>query len=380
MVWIHGGGFINGAGSDYDASVLTAKARAVVVTINYRLGVFGFLALPGLSAEAPDHASGNFGLQDQQAALAWVQRNIAAFGGNPRNVTAFGESAGGGSVCAHLASPTARGLFRRAIIESGPRTSPIVNPLPTVTAAEATGVAIAQRLGCADPTTQVACMRGQEVSALLDAGGAGLGVFGPDVGGALLPQQITTALSSGRFNRVPTMNGTNHDEYRLFVALQFDLAGNPVSAAQYPALLQARFGANAARVLAEYPLSRYASPSEALSAVITDASFACPALGSDRLLARHVPTFAYEFNDPDAPEFLFTDPVMPLGAFHASDEMIRYWSRFAATGQPNGPATPHWPGYRDRGLIQSLAPGRTGPVSTFSADHHCALWSSLSAS
>jgi para-nitrobenzyl esterase len=100
MVWIHGGGFVNGAGTDYDASVLTAKANAIVVTINYRLGPFGFLALPGLSAEARDRSSGNFGIQDQQAALQWVRRNIAGFGGDPRNLTIFGESAGGLSVCA----------------------------------------------------------------------------------------------------------------------------------------------------------------------------------------------------------------------------------------------------------------------------------------
>jgi para-nitrobenzyl esterase len=404
MVWIHGGGFINGAGSDYDARVLTAKGDAVVVTINYRLGVFGFLALPGLSAEARDHASGNFGLQDQQAALRWVRRNIAAFGGNPGNVTIFGESAGGASVCAQLASPTARGLFERAIIESGPCASPLSSQSPTVAAAERTGVGLAQRVGCADPATQVACMRAQAVAPLLAAGGAGVGTWRPVVGGAVLPQPITAAISSGDFNRVPTVQGSNHDEYRLFVALLFDLPGRPVTAAQYPGLLAAQFGANGAKVLAEYPLANYGTPSEALSAVVTDASFACPARATDALLAGHVPTWGYEFADRNAPQFLFTDPVMPLGAFHAaeipfifqpqpdvvptfftpaqlalSNEMIRYWSRFAATGNPNSSATPAWPRYSSRGdLIQSLAPDRTGPTAGFAADHHCSFWASLS--
>jgi para-nitrobenzyl esterase len=399
MVWIHGGGFVNGAGTDYDASVLTAKARAIVVTINYRLGPFGFLALPGLSAEARDHSSGNFGIQDQQAALEWVRRNVAGFGGNPHNVTIFGESAGGLSVCAHLASPGSAGLFQRAITESGPCTA----QFRTLATAEAAGAGLAAKLGCADDATQVACMRGKPVADILAAGGGSLGSFGPVVDGAVLPRQIPQAISSGDFNRVPVMEGTNHDEYRLFVAVLFDLQGRPVTAAQYPALLQAQFGASAAKVLATYPLAGFASPSLALATVITDAVFACPARAADGLLAGHVRTFAYEFDDPNAPEFLVTDPVMPLGAFHAaeipyvfqppdagalfspgqlalSEQMIRYWSRFAATGDPNGPRTPFWPHYTTRSdRMQSLAPGATRPISTFAADHNCAFWASLAA-
>jgi para-nitrobenzyl esterase len=399
MVWIHGGGFVNGAGTDYDASVLTARANAIVVTINYRLGPFGFLALPGLSAEARDRSSGNFGIQDQQAALEWVRRSIGGFGGDPRNVTIFGESAGGLSVCAQLASPTSSGLFQRAITESGPCTAQL-RTLPT---AEAAGVALAARLGCADTATQVACMRAKPVAGVLAAGGGSLGSFGPVVGGAVLPQQIPDAISSGQFNQVPVMEGTNHDEYRLFVAALFDLQGNPVTAAQYPALLQARFGAGAAKVLATYPLAEFPSPSVALATVVTDAAFACPARAADGLLAAHVRTFAYEFNDPNAPEFLITDPVMPLRAFHAaeipyvfqpadaaalfnadqlalSEQMIGYWSRFAASGDPNGARAPRWPRYTTRSYqMQSLAPAATGPIATFAADHRCAFWASLAA-
>jgi para-nitrobenzyl esterase len=277
MVWIHGGGFVNGAGTDYDARVLTAKANAVVVTINYRLGPFGFLALPGLSAQARDHASGNFGLQDQQAALEWVRRNIAGFGGDPRNVTIFGESAGGLSVCAQLASPTASGLFQPA--------APCIARPRTLSVAETAGATLAARLGCADAATQVACMRGKAVADILAAGGGSLGSFGPVVGGDLLPRQIPEAISSGRFNRVPVMEGTNHDEYRLFVAALFDLQ-SPVTPAQYQAVVARRFGANAPKVLAKYPLSDFASPSEALATVITDAVFACPARAADGLPGR----------------------------------------------------------------------------------------------
>jgi para-nitrobenzyl esterase len=399
MLWIHGGGFLNGAGTDYDASILARQAGAVVVTINYRLGPFGFLALPGLSAEARDGASGNFGLQDQQAAMAWVRRNIAGFGGDPRKVTIFGESAGGISVCAHLASPLARGLFQRAITESGPCTA----RSRTLAGAESSGGALAAKLGCADAATQVACMRGKGVAEILAAGGQSLGSFGPVVGGDLLPRQIPDAIASGRFNHVPVLEGTNHDEDRLFVALFFDLAGNPVTAAQYPALLQTQFGAAAPAVLARYRLDRFATPSEALATVVTDSGFACPARAADALLSRQVRTFAYEFNDPDAPEFLITDPVMPLRAFHAaeipylfrtpevealftpdqlalSQRMIGYWARFAANGDPNGRHAPAWPRYRTGSdLFQSLAPAATRPVATFAADHMCDFWASVGA-
>jgi para-nitrobenzyl esterase len=399
MVWIHGGGFVNGAGADYDARVLSAKANAVVVTINYRLGPFGFLALPGLSAESRDRTSGNLGIQDQQAALEWVRRNISRFGGDARNVTIFGESAGGASVCAHLTSPASRGLFDRAIVQSGPCT----NRFRTLAAAESSGVAVAQRLGCAEEATQVACMRAKPVAAILQAGGGSLGAFGPNIDGAVLPRQVPEAIASGSFNRVPVMQGTTHDEFRLFVALLFDLPGTPLTAAQYPAVIQERFGAGAASVLAEYPLSRFASPGLALSTVVTDASFSCPSWASNRALSGHVPTFAYEFNDPDAPPFLFVDPLMPLGAFHASeipylfqpadaaafftpeqlalsDQMIRYWGRFAASGNPNGFTTPRWPRYTTRtDRTQSLAPDGIRPVTTFAEDHRCAFWASLQA-
>jgi para-nitrobenzyl esterase len=391
MVWIHGGGFTTGAGGDYDATALTARGPVLVVTINYRLGPFGFLALPGLSAEARDHASGDFGLQDQQSALHWVRRNILAFGGNPLDVTVFGESAGGLSVCAQLASPTAAHLFERAITESGPCAA----TLPALATAETTGSAFATRVGCADPATQVACLRALPVTALLAGGPGG----GPDVGGAILPRQIPAAISSGVFNRVPVIEGTNHDEDRLFVALQFDLAGRPVTAAQYPALIAAQFGAGAPRVLAQYPLTGFANPSIALATVVTDARFACGARIADGLLSASVPAFAYEFNDPAAPEFIVQDPVMPLGAFHASelqylfptgpnlftpqqaalsDQMIRYWTRFAATGDPNARRSPTWVRFTSAGdRFQSLAPGATASVTTFAADHRCAFWASL---
>jgi para-nitrobenzyl esterase len=399
LVWIHGGGFVNGSASQYDARVLTAKGHAVIVSINYRLGPFGFLALPGLSAEARDRSSGNFGLQDQQAALHWVRRNVERFGGDAENVTIFGESAGGLAVCANLASPTADDLFQRAITESGP----CVAQLRTLATAQATGSAAAAGLGCdasGAPAAQVACMRALPATTVLKAAGG----FGPNVGGSVLPQQIPAAIASGHFNRVPVIEGTNHDEDRLFVAIQFDLAGHPIAtAAQYAALVQATFGANAAKVLARYPLDSFANGSIAWATVVTDSRFSCPARAADALLSAHVPTFAYEFNDPNAPEFIVQDPVMPLKAFHAaelaftfqpvttsgfftaaqlalSDQMIRYWTTFADEGSPNAHGSPRWPRYRGAtDQIQALTPTGVGPVTTFAADHNCAFWASLAA-
>jgi hypothetical protein len=154
MVWIHGGAFLFGAGSDYDASVLAQKHGVVVVTVNYRLGSLGFLALPTLKAEA-EGESGNYGLMDQQAALRWVRNNIVAFGGDPGNVTVFGESAGGFSVCAQLASPAAAGLFHKAIIQSGPCTSP--NNSGAATDSTKRNLDYAAKVGCKNGS--LACLR-----------------------------------------------------------------------------------------------------------------------------------------------------------------------------------------------------------------------------
>ena len=149
MVWIHGGGFTGGAGRIYDGALLATRDHVIVVTINYRLSAFGFLALRSLDAESPDNSSGDYGLMDQQAALRWVQNNAIAFGGNPGNVTIFGESAGGASVCANMASPTALGLFSHAIAESG-----CIFPAQTRRAAEQQGAALARKLGCTNPATR----------------------------------------------------------------------------------------------------------------------------------------------------------------------------------------------------------------------------------
>ena len=391
MVWIHGGSLLVGESDDYNPAALVAHG-VIVVTINYRLGALGFLAHPALASH-PGGPSGNYGLMDQQAALRWVQRNIRNFGGDPRNVTLFGESAGGLSVLSQLVSPGARGLFARAIVESG--TYDLTQaPLAT---AEAAGEAFAVKVGCASQTA--ACLRSLPVSTIVD--NEDFSGYTPDIDGQVLTQSIGPALASGQFAHVPVIIGTNHDEWRLFVAIS-TLEGEPVTAANYQAMISATLGvpaAAAAIIAAEYPLSDYPSPSLALGAVGTDAIFACPALEAEDSLSKYVPTYAYEFNDENAPE-VFLPPVgFPYGAAHASElqylftlsnvahpaplsapqqqlaaAMQQDWTSFARRGFPAAgwpqfaSASPQW---------LSLVPPQPQVETDFAAQHHCAFWAQL---
>jgi len=399
MVWIHGGALVTGESNDYDPTKLVEDG-VTVVTINYRLGALGFLAHPALADGQGQ--SGDYGLMDQQAALRWVQRNIAAFGGDPHDVTIFGESAGGLSTLSQVASPEARGLFKRAIVESG---SYDLTQAPLATA-EAAGEAFAAKAGCASQTA--ACLRSLPVSTILadeDTGG-----YTPNLNTEVLPESLKTAFATGDFNRVPIINGTNHDEWRLFVALS-TLEGDPVTAANYQSMIASTLGvpASAAAVIAaEYPLSAYASPSVALGAVGTDAIFACPALTIDQSVSRYVPTFGYEFNDENAPENFLPPVGFPYGAPHASEiqylmdlpttafpgtlsaaqqqlaaTMKRYWTDFAKHGFPSSAfpsGTPFWPRFNDvTQTMESLAPATPQTETDFATSHNCGFWAALQA-
>src|ERR1700733_2569302 len=396
MVWIHGGALVSGESDDYNPAPLVADG-VTVVTINYRLGALGFLAHPAL-ADAKGQ-SGDYGLMDQQAALRWVQRNIVSFGGDPRNVTIFGESAGGLSVLSQVASPQAKGLFEKAIVESG---SYNLTQTP-LAAAEAAGEAFATKAGCVSQTA--ACLRSLPVSTILaneDAAG-----YTPNINSEVLPESLGTAFATGNFNHVPIINGTNRDEWRLFVALS-ELEGNPVTASNYQAMISSTLGvpsAAAAVIATKYPLSAFPSPSVALGAVGTDAIFACPALTIDQSLSRFVPTFAYEFNDENAPE-LFLPPVsFPYGAAHASEiqyvmdlptaafpkslsaqqqqlaaTMKGYWTNFAKRGFPSWFGTPFWPLFSNlTQKMQSLTPPAPQTETDFANTHNCAFWTALEA-
>jgi len=388
MVWVHGGSLRTGESDDYDPAGLVRQG-AVVVTINYRIGALGFLADAAL-ASRPGGPSGDYGLMDQQAALRWVQRDILYFGGNPGDVTLSGEEAGGLSTLAQLASPGARGLFQRAIAESG--TYDLTQQ--PLAAAESAGKAFAAKAGCASNTAS--CLRSLPVSTILTSQNPVS--YTPDTDGAVLTQSITTALASGQFNHVPVIIGTNHDEYRLFIAI-FRLIGAPVTAANYQAMIASTLSVPApvaTAIAAQYPLSRYPSPPVALGAVATDAIFACNALTAEESLSRYVPTYAYEFNDENAPEVFFPPVDFPYGAALASELQYVFdlataphsaslsaaqrqlaaaikqdWATMARAGSP----APGWPRFSRAGQqALSLVPPRPQVETGFAAEHQCAFW------
>jgi para-nitrobenzyl esterase len=399
LVFIHGGGLVNGSGDQHDGALMARTNGIVVVSFNYRLGVFGFLAHPALSAEAPDHASGDYGVLDQQAALRWVHRNIAGFGGDPRRVAIAGESAGGWSVCAQLASPLTRGLFSAAAIQSGSCTS---TPLDD---AERAGTTFASGIGCSD----AACLRSKTADELL-AATAGQQATSITWGGRELPIAPDKAIAGGRFNRVPVINGSNHDEGRTFAQDLTDLDEQ-----QYEGFVQSLYGDQAPRVLEQYPFSAYPSPytsAYAIGAIWTDSGFVggiggCATLALDRQLARWTRTYAYQFDDRNAPGLNHNHPGYMWGAGHAmelaymwpsfdngiplaaqftpaqrrlSREMVRYWGALTRFGVPFAPFQAYWPAYRPGGRIQSLRPGgATRPVSEadYAEQHKCAFWASL---
>ncbi|WP_419994538.1 carboxylesterase/lipase family protein [Streptomyces boninensis] len=394
LVWFHGGGLTGGAGSDVVPDTFAAASGAVVVTVNYRLGAMGFLSLPGLKG------SGNYGMLDQQAALRWVRANAARFGGDPAKVTIAGESAGGKSVCDQLASPTARGLFRGAIIQSGAYGDCAAR---TRAAADADGLAFAKKAGCAEPATAAACLRSKPAADLLQAQSGH--DWNPVAGGSFLPRQPAAAFASGEYPRVPVVNGANRDEGTLFAFGAYDGAGKPLTAEQYPAAVRGAFGAERAeRVLRTYPLSAYETPTLAYAAATGDHLMACPAARLDERLAGTIPVYAFEFADETGPPFASLrnlNTKFPFGATHVNElqylfrhfgldapfttaekqlsrQMTAYWSSFVRTGKPTAPGLPAMP-------EQSRAPGKVLTLQTapaggprisgdFAARHHCEIW------
>ncbi|WP_369639891.1 carboxylesterase/lipase family protein, partial [Nocardia sp. JMUB6875] len=253
MVWIHGGSLQVGAGSMYGAAPLVSQADgdAIVVTLNYRLGALGFLAASALDE---GEGVGDYGLMDQQAALRWVQRNIAAFGGDPNRVTVDGESAGGISICAHMATPSSAGLFHAAMLQSGPCLA------QSLSEAETAGDAWAAGVSCAGPDS-AACLRGLSPDVLVDRAPESASVV---YGNSFLPKSPVSELKAGRMMRIPTFIGSNHDEMALWVWMRY---GNPLGArleaSAYPAVLKTQLSLDQTevdRVLQEYPLSAFAQP------------------------------------------------------------------------------------------------------------------------
>lgn len=370
----------------------------MVVTANYRLGALGFLSAPALGA-----TSGNYGLMDQTAALRWVRHNAARFGGDPRNVTLAGQSGGARAVCAQLASPQARGLFHRAISQSGA----CDNPVPTLAAGQAFGTRATEDLGCAAAADVADCLRESTIVDLLDTlEGVGWKVNGrvadrpwnPVAGTPVLPWQPGDALRRGSAARVPLLVGGTRDEMRSFVS---NMPALP--AEEYQTMVTETFGADASVVLEEYPAADYDSPALALSAVLTDwggAIGACPVLRTAEAAAAHQPVYAYEFTEDSGQE----GPTgFPLGSYHGLDQpyvwdldpvwgnyypeltadqwrlsatVIDYWSAFARTGDPNRRGLPYWPEFGATDTVVGLSTGGIAPTPS-AAEHRCELWADL---
>lgn len=389
MVWIYGGANANGASDFYDPTALVEAGDVLVVTVNYRLGALGFLTHPALrdGAAAP---GANFGVMDQQLALKWVRDNIAAFGGDPSNVTLFGESAGGLNITTHLVSPDSAGLFHKAIIQSGG----YLLETPPLSDADARAEAFAAKLGCSSRVAD--CLRGKPVSEILAAQGtvntAGAAYRQMVLDGKVLPEQQATALAAGRFHRVPVLLGSNANEGNLFF-------GPATTEAQYQATVDEfsiKNHRDPAQTRSIYPLASYSSAMAAASAVLGDAEFSCPSRRTSGQFAAHVPTWSYEFADPtslnNSAHFaeiyhLFNyknTNGMGMRGSVASQElalaMRRYWTNFARNGNPNGAGLPSWPAYTVvNRQVQMLTPPVPSPdaspaASDFSARHRCGYW------
>lgn len=392
LFWMHGGGFILGSGSQTDGSALAKQANAIVVTINYRLNALGFLAHPALSAEDPDHVSGDYGIMDQAAALGWVKQNIRAFGGDPANVTIFGDSAGGHSVYVQLASPLSAGLFAKAVAQSGE----FSRQQESQAQAEVDGAGYANTWGCGNAAT-AACLRGLPAAALLQGNPA---TWYATLNTRVLPLSTSAAFASGNFNRVPIVSGFTQNEGTFFVASAFDAQSKPVTSDGYAAAIDAFLRVPGAATAAQYPVAQYATPSAALAAAAGDDLFVCGALQDGDNLARYAPAvYMYRFSDPAPYSVNSLISRLPptgidYGAFHSSD--LDYWwqlipspsatqeslsgtmtaalAAFAHTGNPNAGGAPTWGAYSARART-TLDFGY--PVTnTYDAygDHHCGYW------
>jgi para-nitrobenzyl esterase len=350
MVWIHGGALTRGAGSNsfYDGEEL-AKKGVILVTINYRLGVFGFFAHPELTKESDRNSSGNYGILDQIAALEWVQKNIEGFGGDPHRVTIFGESAGSWSVNALVASPLAKGLFQRAIGESGANFA----PLPKLTDAEQAGMRTAKSLK-ADSIKE---LRAKSAAELMKANTE---LARPNVDGWMLPEQVYSIFSKGKQNDVPTLIGSNADEGTAFTPANTKAEG-------FKTLAKSRFGDQADEFLAVYPAGSDEQAHVSAAASTRDQTFGWEMRTWARLQARTGKSKVYLYYFSRVPPGAIGKK---LGAYHASEiryvfnnmqnvqaedydrdlanTMSNYWVHFATKGDPNGKSVPKWPNYLEK--------------------------------
>ena len=426
LVWIHGGGNVDGESNDYDGSKLATGGPlgtpTVVVTLNYRLGLFGFLAHPALDSEG--HLYDNYGIMDQQAVLQWVKRNAAAFGGDPSRVALGGQSAGAQDTGVNQISPLSAGLFNRAIYESSPLSGITIRSIGL-----ARGMAFASAAGCPTDASPgaAACLRALSAAEILQLQGTpnvtGPYVTGPMLDGTIMPITPITAWRTGQLNRMPIMGGNVQDEstFGISITEYFANPHAPITETQYVSNVTATYsgaeysgGPNypadtVAKVLAKYPPNfMNLAPQEVFDLVGTHPG-ACRNVQVDRLWAKWVPVYEYEFNDQNAPYYF---PPLPgfkplaahtidiqflfpnwhggvLGVNHPatltaqetalSDELVAAWTHFASTGNPNGTGNSPWPQYSEAANAAAVLSENVPSLSTFtlaqwSANHNCDLW------
>jgi para-nitrobenzyl esterase len=402
MVWIHGGGDVFGSSAEYDAENFAQRTHTIVVVISYRLGALGYMSLPGLDAETPQLGSGNYATLDQIQALAWVKRDIGAFGGDSQNVTIFGQSSGANSVCVLLASPMAAGMFQKAIIQSQ-GCDTIGNPQSS---AQQQDEAFAKAEGCSgSDAAAVACLRSASTSSLV-ATAQEYPVSIPVSGTPIEPQPSGTAIGDGHWNKVPVMVGDVRSEGKFFVVSQ---AG--ITAQAYQGFLIKTYGpVSALAIMARYPASAYPKPFYALAAVATDSQIptpltplgiACLVNSTANLFSGQTPVYRYEFNDPTSATvggaqynppgidmsnahlaelnylFDFTSVSRPLTQqeIPLSHQMQNYWGAFAYAGNPNVAGQPAWPRYDTAtNTTLVLSPYGNHVSTTVAQEHNCAFW------
>lgn len=420
LVWIHGGGYFDGASNDYDASKLAAQGKLVVVTINYRLNLFGFLSHPALDAQGKPF--GNYGLMDMQAALKWVRANIAAFGGDAKNVTLGGQSAGAGAAAAHVISPGSTGLFHRAIFQSGG-----YSPIAPLAAARERGIKFADAAGCKGSDAQIAlCLRALPAAKIAALSGTESAtsafVSGPMIDGTIIPRQAIDAFNTGRFARMPIMMGTTRDEgnFTAGIAQYFKKDRSAITRKEFGDYVQRTYGGNAGPggTPPAYPKDAVPALTKHYAGVVPHQNWAalhgdmlaCRGLHVAGAIAKHAPLYMYRFDDRTAPSYFPKMAGFTPGAYHTgdipyvfigyhggpdglrvpmtqkqtslSDKMIAAWANFAATGNPNGRGDAPWPRWqadstRPAYFLQDDAWKNTLTNAQFAAAHNCGFFNSI---